>query len=156
MEPLDYPDDDPGPYTLMADAPPRETAKKLEWVLSRASGYYALTNYLGSRFLGDDKAYQGFMGALRGRGLGFIDDGLAGRRSGGGAPRASAERVIDDQLTQAGIDHQLLELEANALEHGQALGAGFAYPVTLDKVAHWAQSVEQRGYQLAPASALAR
>jgi polysaccharide deacetylase 2 family uncharacterized protein YibQ len=156
MEPLDYPDDDPGPYTLMADAPPPETAKKLEWVLSRASGYYALTNYLGSRFLGDEKAYKGFMGALRGRGLGFIDDGLAGRRAGGGAPRASAERVVDDQLTQAGIDHQLLELEANALEHGQALGAGFAYPVTLDKVAHWAQSVEQRGYQLAPASALAR
>jgi hypothetical protein len=35
------------------------------------------------------------------------------------------------------------------------MGAGFAYPVTLDKVARWAQSVEQRGYQLAPASALA-
>ena len=155
MEPLDYPDNDPGPYTLMADAQPAETAKKLEWILSRASGYYALTNYLGSRFLTSDKAYEGFLGALRGRGLGFIDDGLAGRRSGGGAPRASAERVIDDQLTGPAIDQQLLELEASALQRGQALGAGFAYPVTLDKVAHWAQSVEQRGYQLAPASALA-
>src|SRR5262249_11521352 len=140
MEPLDYPDNDPGPYTLMADAQPQETAKKLEWILSRASGYYALTNYLGSRFLGDDKAYQSLMGAVRARGLGFIDDGLGARRAGGGAPRASAERVIDDQLTQAAVDRQLLELEANALEHGQALGAGFAYPVTLDKVAHWAQS----------------
>jgi polysaccharide deacetylase 2 family uncharacterized protein YibQ len=95
------------------------------------------------------------MGAVRGRGLGFIDDGAAGRLTGGGAPRASAERVIDDQLTQAAIEDQLLRLEASALQRGQALGAGFAYPVTLDKVAHWAQSVEQRGYQLAPASALA-
>jgi polysaccharide deacetylase 2 family uncharacterized protein YibQ len=155
MEPLDYPDNDPGPYTLMADAPGNETAKKLDWILSRASGYFALTNYLGSRFLADDKAYQAFMGAVRGRGLGFIDDGLASRMSGGGAPRASAERVIDDQLTQAAIDQQLLQLEASALERGQALGAGFAYPVTLEKVARWAQGIEQRGYQLAPASALA-
>jgi polysaccharide deacetylase 2 family uncharacterized protein YibQ len=155
MEPVDYPDNDPGPYTLMASAPGPETAKKLEWVLSRATGYFALTNYLGSRFLGDSGAYQAFVGALRSRGLGFIDDGLAGRELGGGVPRASAERVIDDQLTQAAIDRQLLALEAGAIEHGQALGAGFAYPVTLDKVARWAQSVEQRGYQLAPASALA-
>jgi polysaccharide deacetylase 2 family uncharacterized protein YibQ len=155
MEPVDYPDNDPGPYTLMAAAPAPETAKRLEWILSRASGYYGLTNYLGSRFLGDDEAYEGLLGALRGRGLGFIDDGSARRRTGGGVPRASAERVIDDQLTQAAIDNQLLALEASALQHGQALGSGFAYPVTLDKVARWSQSVEQRGYQLAPASALA-
>ena len=155
MEPVDYPDNDPGPYTLMADAPPPETAKKLDWILSRATGYFALTNYLGSRFLASDQAWAAFAGALRGRGLGFIDDGSASRRAGDGIPRASAERVIDDQLTQEAINHQLLALEANALEHGQALGAGFAYPVTLDMVAHWAQSVEQRGYQLAPASALA-
>lgn len=155
MEPLDYPDNDPGPYTLMADAPGPETAKKLEWILSRASGYFGLTNYLGSRFLSDGKAYESFMGAVRGRGLGFIDDGAASRLTGGGAPRASAERVIDDQLTQAAIEDQLLRLEASALQRGQALGAGFAYPVTLDKVARWAQSVELRGYQLAPASALA-
>jgi polysaccharide deacetylase 2 family uncharacterized protein YibQ len=155
MEPLNYPDNDPGPYTLMADAPANETAKKLEWILSRASGYFGLTNYMGSRFLGNEAAYQAFMGAVRGRGLGFIDDGQAGGKTNGGAPRASAERVIDDQLTGADIDQQLQQLEASALQRGQALGSGFAYPVTLDKVAHWAQSVEQRGYQLAPASALA-
>ena len=155
MEPLDYPDNDPGPYTLMAEGAGPETAKKLDWILSRASGYFALTNYLGSRFLADDKAYESFLGAVRGRGLGFIDDGSASRRTGGGVPRASAERVIDDQLSQTAIDEQLLKLEASALEHGQALGSGFAYPVTLDKVARWAQTVEQRGYQLAPASALA-
>ena len=154
MEPLDYPDNDPGPYTLTAGAPGPETAKKLEWILSRATGYYGLTNYLGSRFLADQKSYDAFMGAVRGRGLGFIDDGTA-TQSGGGAPRASAERLIDDELTQGAIDQELLRLEANALQHGQALGSGFAYPVTLEKVAQWAQGVEQRGYQLAPASALA-
>lgn len=153
MEPVDYPENDPGPYTLMADAQPPETVKRLEWILSRATGYFGLTNYLGSRFLASEPAYDAFSSAVRGRGLAFLDDGSAARR-GGGMPRASADRVIDDKLSPAAIDQQLLALEAGALQRGQALGSGFAYPVTLEKVATWAAEVEQRGYQLAPASAL--
>lgn len=152
MEPTDYPDNDPGPYTLLATQG-AESVKKLEWVLSRATGYFGVTNYLGSRFLGSDPAMNAFTGALRGRGLAFIDDGQAAKR-GGGIPRASAFRVIDEQLSSEAIDQQLLNVEAGALQHGQALGSGFAYPVTLDQVTAWAQSVESRGYQLAPASAL--
>ncbi len=153
MEPTDYPDNDPGPYTLMATAQGGETIKKLEWLLSRATGYFGVTNYLGSRFLASDPAMNAFTGALRGRGLAFIDDGQAARR-GGGIPRASAFRIIDDQLSSEAIDQQLLTIEAGALQNGQALGSGFAYPVTLTQVAKWAESVESRGYQLAPASAL--
>ncbi|HEX5379457.1 MAG TPA: divergent polysaccharide deacetylase family protein [Phenylobacterium sp.] len=153
MEPTDYPDNDPGPYTLMASAQGGETVKKLEWLLSRATGYFGVTNYLGSRFVTSDTAMAAFTGALRGRGLAFVDDGSAARR-GGGLPRASADRIIDDQLSVETIDQQLLALEAGALQHGQALGSGFAYPVTLAQVAAWTQTVETRGYQLAPASAL--
>ncbi len=153
MEPLDYPENDPGPYTLMAGAQGGETVKKLEWVLSRATGYFGVTNYLGSRFVGSDAAMGALTGALRGRGLAFLDDGSAAKR-GGGLPRASADRIIDDQLSGEAIDQQLLALEAGALQHGQALGSGFAYPVTLTQVAAWTGAVEARGYQLAPASAL--
>ena len=154
MEPVDYPDNDPGPYTLMAGAQGPETVKKLEWILSRATGYFGVTNYLGSRFLASDGAYQAFAAAVRGRGLAFVDDGAAARRGGPGLVRGSAERVIDDQLNQTAIDQQLLALEAAALQRGQAMGSGFAYPVTLEKVAQWSRSLEQRGFQLAPASAL--
>lgn len=155
MEPVDYgTDNDSGPYTLMADGQPPETVKRLEWILSRATGYFGLTNYLGSRFLASDPAYEAFASSLKGRGLAFIDDGSAARR-GGGMPRATAERVIDDKPGPA-IDQQLLALEAGALQRGQALGSGFAFPVTLEKVAAWAGEVESRGYQLAPASALTR
>jgi polysaccharide deacetylase 2 family uncharacterized protein YibQ len=153
MEPVDYPENDPGPFTLMAGGQPPETVKKLEWILSRATGYFGLTNYLGSRFLGVDSAYDAFASSVRGRGLAFVDDGTAARR-GGGMARATAERVIDDRLSGPAIDQQLTALEAGALQRGQALGSGFAYPITLEKVAAWSAEVEQRGYQLAPASAL--
>lgn len=154
MEPIDYPDNDPGAFTLMSNAQGPETIKKLEWILSRTTGYFGVTNYLGSRFLTSD-GFQTFAAALRGRGLAFIDDGLAIRRPAGVA-RASVERVVDDQLNQAAIDQQLLALEASALQRGQVLGSGFAYPVTLEKVAQWSRGLETRGFQLAPASALTR
>ena len=100
-----------------------------------------------------DAGMNAFAGGLRSRGLAFVDDGQAARR-GGGMPRASALRIIDEQLSDQAIDQQLLAIEAGALQHGQALGSGFAYPVTLSQVAKWAESLESRGYQLAPASAL--
>jgi len=156
MEPLDYPNNDPGPYTLIASARPEETVKRLEWLLSRATGYFAVTNYLGGRFVTSDTGMGTFLGALKARGLGFVDDGSAGRRGAGTVPRASADAVIDAQLSSEAVDRQLLALEAAALQRGQALGAGFAYPLTVDKMIRWAQGLSARGYQLAPASAVAR
>ncbi len=153
MEPNDYPDNDPGPYTLMAKASPQETTERLEWLLSRATGYFGVTNYLGSKFVATDAAMATFSGNLRTRGLAFVDDGSAVQR-GGGVPRASADAVIDDELAGDAIDNQLLRLETNATRNGQAMGAGFAYPLTLDQVARWASSLSQRGFQLAPVSAV--
>ena len=153
MEPNDYPDNDPGPYTLMAQGRSGETVQKLDWVLSRAAGYFGVTNYLGSKFLANDQAMAAFTGDLRQRGLAFVDDGTAVKR-GGGLQRASADAVIDDQLAGDAIDKQLVVLEADALRNGQALGSGFAYPLTLEQVSHWATTLAQRGYQLAPASAV--
>lgn len=154
MEPVDYPENDPGPYTLMAQAAPQETVKRMEWLMSRATGYFGLTNYLGSRFLASDQAVAIFTGALKQRGLAFIDDGAAATR-GGGIPRASAAAVIDEQLSAESISQRLSALEAIAAQRGQALGSGFAYPVTLAQAQAWARTVESRGYQLAPASAVA-
>ncbi len=154
MEPLDYPANDPGPFTLMAQDPAPETLKRLEWLLSRATGYLGVTNYLGGRFMASDPAMNIFSAALRQRGLGFIDDGSAGVR-GGGMPRASADRIVDQSLDGAAIDQELATLESTAQQHGRALGSGFAYPVTLQEVKRWAAGLNSRGLVLAPASAMA-
>jgi polysaccharide deacetylase 2 family uncharacterized protein YibQ len=155
MEPVDYPANDPGPYTLIAANRPEDTVRKLEWLMSRATGYYGLTNYLGSRFVTSDTAMTTFTLALKARGLAFIDDGQASLR-GGPIPRASADRIIDDELAAGSIDGQLKMLEAGAAGRGQALGSGFAYPVTINQVRLWAAGLSGRGLQLAPASAMAK
>jgi polysaccharide deacetylase 2 family uncharacterized protein YibQ len=153
MEPLDYPDNDPGPYTLLSSAQPGEIQSKLDWLMSRATGYFAVTNAFGSRFLGQDKAMAPVIQALRQRGVGFIDDGQAAAR-GGGLHRASLGPKVDADLDSAAIDNQLLSLEAVALQSGAALGTGSAYPLTVAQVQQWAVAVRDRGYALAPASAL--
>ena len=153
MEPKDYPTNDPGPQTLLASAAPAEIVHRLDWLLGRASGYFGVANYLGGRFLASDAAMATLTGQLKARGLAFVDDG-SGAGRGAGVPRASAVSVIDEQLAADSIDHALLGLEASALQHGSALGSGFAYPVTVEQVTHWAQGLAGRGYQLAPASAV--
>ena len=154
MEPADYPANDPGPYTLIAANRPEDTVRKLEWLMSRATGYFGLSNYLGARFVDNDQAMNTFNAVLKARGLAFVDDGLAARRAGP-IPRASADRVIDDELAAGSIDAQLRALESGANGRGQALGSGFAYPVTINQVRIWAAGLPARGLQLAPASALA-
>jgi uncharacterized protein len=153
MQPVNYPENDPGPQTLMARAKPEDLKSRINWVMSRAVGYFALTNYQGSAFLQDKAGVASFMAALKARGLGFIDDGQA-RAIEGAYMRASADKIIDNQITQAAILSQLQGLEAMARTRGQALGSGFAYPVTLATALKWTQGLEQKGLQLAPASAI--
>ncbi len=156
MEPIDYPNNDPGPYTLMAQGQPAEFSRRLDWLLSRGAGYFAVTNYLGGRFLQTEPAMGSFAAALKARGVGFLDDGSARRSTAAQGPmRASADTIVDQDLSSDAIDRQLTALEASALSKGQSLGMGFAYPVTVGQVSRWAAGLAGRGYQLAPASAIA-
>ena len=71
-----------------------------------------------------------------------------------GLVNTAADRIIDSRREADAIDEQLLNLEALALQNHSAIGAGFAYPVTMDQVGAWATDIGTRGYQLAPASAV--
>lgn len=153
MEPTGYPNNDPGPYTLLAAGEPADIQAKMNWLLGRATGYFGVTNYMGDRFANSDAGMTAFLGILRQRGVAFLDDGSMSRRPGAWA-RASANRIIDEQQNPAAIVGQLNALEALAKGQGQALGTGFSYPVTVEAVARWTAGLDARGLQLAPASAM--
>jgi polysaccharide deacetylase 2 family uncharacterized protein YibQ len=153
MEPTGYPDNDPGPYTLLANAEADDLRQRMDWLLGRASGYFGVTNYLGDRFVTSDAGMGAFLGNLRSRGLAFIDDGTARRRQGAWS-RASADSIIDETQNPAAILSRLNALEATARQRGAAMGTGFSYPVTVEAAARWASGLEARGIQLAPVSAM--
>jgi len=153
MEPTGYPNNDPGPYTLLANATPDDVEAQMAWLLGRATGYFGVTNYLGDRFVTADAGMAAFLGILRQRGVAFLDDGSARQRPGAWS-RASADRIVDETQTPSAIIGQLNALEAAAKQRGAALGTGFAYPVTVEAAARWAAGLDARGLQLAPASAM--
>jgi uncharacterized protein len=153
MEPSGYPDNDPGPHTLLASSEQADIQARMNWLLGRATGYFGVTNYMGDRFATSDAGMNAFMGILRQRGVAFLDDGSMSRRPGAWA-RASANRIIDEEQNPTAIVAQLNALEALAKGQGQALGTGFSYPVTVEAVARWTATMEARGLQLAPASAM--
>ncbi|MBN8551606.1 MAG: divergent polysaccharide deacetylase family protein [Caulobacterales bacterium] len=154
MEPEDYPQNDTGPYTLLAGSDIDELDRRMNWLLGRATGYYGVSNYLGTAFFASDVSASPFMQRLRSRGLAFIDDGQARNRQGAYA-RASANRVIDEAQDAASILAALNGLEASARANGQALGTGYGFAVTVATAVRWTQGLNERGIQLAPASALA-
>ncbi len=160
MEPFDPEADDTGPQTLMANGSSRENVAKLENLLSRATGYFGVTNYQGGRFVASGQASAPVTQALKTRGLVFVGNAIGARTAFGveagraGLAFSSADRIIDVQRDANAIDEQLLNLEALALQNGSALGSGFAFPVTIDQIEEWAENLSMRGYVLAPASSV--
>jgi len=160
MEPFDSSADDTGPQTLLASATPQQNVSHLEQLLGRGAGYFGVTNYQGARFATSAQASQPIVQALKRRGLVFISSGIGQRTalsveaSRAGLTNTAADRIIDARREADAIDDQLLNLEALALQNQSAIGAGFAYPVTMQQVDHWAADVGSRGYQLAPVSAV--
>jgi polysaccharide deacetylase 2 family uncharacterized protein YibQ len=160
MEGFDSVETDTGPQTLLTNAPAKDNVGRLENVLSRGAGYFAVSNYQGAKFAQSGAASAPVVAALKSRGLGFISNGIGARAplnteaQKAGLPFAAADRVLDSQREASAIADQLDALEAMAHENGNALGAGFAYPVTVDQIKLWASNLGARGLQLAPASAV--
>lgn len=160
MEPFDFPDSDPGPHTLRSGVDRDTNGQRLEWALSRFTGYAGVTNLLGQRFLADADALAPTLTQLSRRGLYFYDNGAAAQSAAvdvagrSGASFAKATETLDNIQTALEIDKHLSDLEAQAREHGSAVGSGFLYPVTVERIAAWAKGLERRGFVLVPVSAI--
>jgi polysaccharide deacetylase 2 family uncharacterized protein YibQ len=160
MEPFDYPENDPGPNTLLTGLSAEENRDRLEWHLSRFVGHIGVTPYLGARFTADERALKPILEAIAKRGLILVEDGGSARSlvrraaPEAGLPSGIAHRIIDQRTSRAGVESALHELEAIARSQGVAIGVGFAYPVTIEQVAEWAPTLASKGLVLAPVSAI--
>jgi polysaccharide deacetylase 2 family uncharacterized protein YibQ len=156
MEPFDYPDNDPGPQTLLTSGNAEQNLDRLHWHLSRFQGYAGLANFMGSRFVATDAPMQVVMREAARRGLAWFDDGasprsLAGQiAQGQGVPFARADVTIDTVPTATEIDRALAQLETQARQRGSAVGVASALPISIDRIASWTRVLEGRGILLVP------
>ncbi len=160
MEPADYPDSDPGPHTLRAGQGEEANLQHLAWALTRFTGYVGVAGDQGARFLSNSEALAPVMTFLARHGLMFYDGGSTPRSAAPDLARqtntafARGTLAIDQVQDGAAIDRALSALETEARAHGVAVGSAFLYPVSVDRVSHWARSLSSRGFVLVPASAI--
>ena len=156
MEPFDYPDNDPGPQTLLTTLGNEQNLDRLYWHLSRFQGYAGIANFMGARFVVNDAVMQPIMRDAAKRGLGFLDDGSAPRSvaatlaASQAMPFAKADLSIDAVPTLAEIDRALAKLESLAKERGTAVGVASALPVSIERIGVWIKALEGHGIMLVP------
>lgn len=160
-EPVNYPANDPGPHTLITDFNPRDNLLRLDWILSQVAGYVGVVNHMGSKFTASEEAITPVLTDLQGRGLMLVDArssrfSMAARVARNlNMPRAINDRYIDNIITADEIQSQLRELEITANTFGVALGLARATPLTINQIALWAESLNERGIELVPVTAIA-
>jgi polysaccharide deacetylase 2 family uncharacterized protein YibQ len=160
LEPFDYPDNDPGPETLLTGDTPRANIDKLMWLMARFGGYVGLMNHMGARFTASAADFNPMMEELSARGLGYLDDGSSNRSVApqlaevNAVPFFRADMLLDSNPARDPILTALKALESTARSKGMALGVVSALPVSIDTVAEWAAGLEEAGFVLVPASAL--
>jgi len=156
----DFPRNDPGPYTLLAALSAAENLDRLEYVLSRVPGYVGVVTTNAGRFFSNEEAIQPVLTLLRRRGLLFVDGRgtpksvVQQMATAVGLPRAYGNRFLDAEASRGSIDNRLAELERIARETGTAVGIGQPYPVTLERIAQWVETLDQKGVVLAPITAV--
>lgn len=161
MEPFDYPANDPGRGTLLSGKTADANLANLHLAMAQITNYTGIMNYMGARFLADDKAMDPVMRDIGKRGLLFLDDGSTARSLSGefakaiGLPHGYADVMIDAQVDRQAILAKLDELERIARRNGQAIGVGAAFDETIEAVAEWRDEAVARGIEFVGVSALA-
>ncbi len=160
MEPFGYPANDPGPHSLLTSLTDRENLNRLEWILGRFTGYTGVTNQMGSRFTASAEDITPILDIIKKRGLLFMDGRTSAKSVAGKVaanldiPVAVNNRFLDHKADRDTIDKRLAELERIARLTGTAIGVGYPYPVTLERISKWAKTLNRKGFVLAPVSAV--
>jgi uncharacterized protein len=151
---------DPGSHTLKTSASDADNLGSLRWLMSRFTGYIAVANHLGGKFTADAKEVSPVLTEIAARGLGYLDDGASPRSVAPDVaatlamPSARADLVIDANPAPESIEAALARLLDRARERGSAIGVASASPVTVERLARWANGLEAKGFALVPLSAL--
>ena len=136
-----------------------QNKENLDWLLSRAQGYFGIINYNGDAFLTRADAAAPTLNRLSDSGLAFISDGaftapsLDALAQSVGLPYTAGFGLIDPEPKSALIEIELSRLASQSAEGHTPVGVGFAYPETISSVKRWIDDLPGQSLELVPASA---
>ncbi|MFQ5785939.1 MAG: divergent polysaccharide deacetylase family protein [Alphaproteobacteria bacterium] len=151
---------DTGPNALVTGLRENELRALLDWNLSQFEGYVGFNNHMGSRLSLDAASMAILLAEVRDRGLLFLDSRTTGGSFGWkiaaelGIPYAKRDVFLDNVIEVGAINRQLAALERVARKQGYAVAIGHPHAATLDALAAWLPGLADRGFVLAPISAI--
>ena len=157
MEPLEYPDVNPGPGTLLTSMTPDQLIRQLENDLGAVPFITGVNNHMGSRMTADSSQIYQIFSILKKRNLFFIDSRTTAESLCKPSARLFqipfAQRdVFLDHLQEAQfIRNQLKELVRIAQRNGYAVGIGHPHLLTHQILQEMLPDLQKK-VQLVPAS----
>lgn len=158
MEYTDFNASEPGAvYTLMSTSPDSENISNLDYLLSRAEGYFAVTNYGGDRLVQSEKSLSPILSHLGAAGLGFLYDGVeASARvhtlgNASGLKTINAQTLLDGDIQNKSAVRTIIGTLKPSAGVKVPIGMGFSYGSTIDGIKEWIKS-KPSNVELAPAS----
>lgn len=152
-----YPTDDPGPNSILVARSNTENIKNLNWAMSRFQGYVGLVappsevvTHTAEAFapLRDEIAPHGLMMLM----LNSVSAAPEKNKDKPPLITMNADVWIDEELSEMSIQARLATLEQVAQRTGSAIGIVRSYPLSLNQVKLWQETLGSRGIVIAPAS----
>ena len=153
---------DPGPQALRLGLSDDELLRRLDWNLSRFSGYVGINNHMGSKFTQSPEAMRKVLEVLKARGLLFLDSrttpaSVGGRLARGlGLPTLERDVFLDNVDSRDEIAARLEDVARIARRDGYAIAIGHPRDATLDVLERWTRAAEAEGLVLVPLSGVLR
>lgn len=159
MEPVGR--DWPGPNALLTSLTPADLLSRLRANLRSFRGFVGVNNHMGSLLTTDAERMMLVMAELRRHDLLFLDSrttpaSVASREARRmGVPTAVRDVFIDNELDLNYVLRQLALAERIAERRGFAVAIGHPHEVTITALGRWLPTLNERGFQLVPISAIA-
>jgi uncharacterized protein len=154
--------DNPGPGALFVRMASDDIRARTANALDALPLAVGLNNHMGSRFTRDAQAITPVLQEIAARGLLFVDSRTSGGSVAGqvatamGVANAGRDIFLDNEIDGTSVRKQLAELERTANRRGHAIAIGHPHEATLDALAAWIPTMNSRGLQLVPVSAIVR
>jgi polysaccharide deacetylase 2 family uncharacterized protein YibQ len=143
MEPISYPETDPGPGALLTTMPNNELRNAVKKNLMSLPYIVGVNNHMGSKFTQDSRGMKIFLTELKKRHLFFIDSGTT--------PKSVAQKLgrelgilvfkrdifIDNEKDIKTILKFLKKAEKYSLKKGVVIAIGHPYPETIAALKIW-------------------
>ena len=154
MEPIDYPDRNPGHGALLSNDTKEDVEQKLSSMISTTPYASGANNHMGSRATQNEQLMSWTLSYLQQRGFYFVDSLTTNRSAAYSTAKkleVSAARrhiFLDNCLEESAILSQLRRLKTIALKNGCAVGIGHPFPETARAVERFLDTLKGSPFSL--------